>query len=140
MKYLFLILLCTSSLYAEEVPAYLKDGKIVVTLTNGKSYEFSSNEYMVVRRGSKVDAELEPAALQQKHFEQELHHKNRLRLLIGAGPSGLQTSQSGSTVNVKSKYELVTGLGYDRSLTNELSIGGSVYTNGTFSLGFGTDF
>jgi hypothetical protein len=116
-------------------PSYLKDGKIVVTLKNGKSYEFSTNEYKVVRRGTgkKSDKKAQPA-------QEEEPSQNRVRLMGGVGPNGFKTSVSPGLAHVETSYGVVGGLGYDRKLGKKYSINGSAYTNGTFSLGLGLDF
>ena len=127
--------------YAEEAPAYMKDGKIVVTLKSGKTYEYSTNEWMVVRRGAKKLVPVDVAASpDQRHFAEPEHNKNRVRLMGGIGPVGLKDQQIGSRLHIETKYGLVGGLGYDRQISNKFSLGVAGYTNGTARLGVGLDF
>ncbi len=139
MKILILSLLFVVPAFAEEVPEYLKDGVISVTLKDGKVYHFSSNEYKVVKRGNEAEETLESVKLSQERVI-EVQKKNRVRVLGGVAPSGLDTSSSGNTVSVKNKTEGVAGAGYDRMLTDKISVGGAALTNGTYTLGVGYDF
>lgn len=67
--------------------------------------------------------------------------KNRLRLMGGYGPYGLEQEQIGTnTFEVNLKRGIVGGLGYDRLLNNRLSVGAFALTNLTFGLSVGLDF
>jgi hypothetical protein len=137
---LAILALSTAILVAEPPPPYLKDGVITVTLKSGEQYHFSANEYMVVKRGAKrLDSEV-VGTTQESHFEEELHNKNRVRLMAGAGPTGMRDARSASSIHIESSYGLVGGLGYDRQISNRFSLGAAGYTNGTLSLGVGYDF
>ncbi len=138
MKLIIFIFTAVATLMAEEPPAYMRDGNITVTLKSGKQYEYSTNEWMVVRRGSK---KVQVAGTRELVEEsQVVAGPNKLRLMGGYGPNGLQAEQRGSTLHVESKYGLVGGLGYARQLSRRLSLGASIYTNGTTSLDLGVDF
>jgi hypothetical protein len=144
MKKLFFILILSSLVWGEEPPAYLKDGTITVTLKNGKQYEFSTNEWKVVpRRGDEVAPEAdEEDEDEPTYVEQSVRPAgpNRVRLMAGVGPTGLKDSRSPGKIHVETDFGAVGGVGLDRSLTDRISINGSAYTNGTFSLGVGLDF
>lgn len=144
MKKLFFILILSSLGWAEQPPAYLRDGKITVTLKNGKQYEYSTNEWKVVRRrGDEVAPETEEEEEDEPTYvERSIRPAgpNRVRLMAGVGPVGLKDSQNGNKLHVETDFGMVGGVGLDRSLTDRISINGSAYTNGTFSLGVGLDF
>jgi hypothetical protein len=126
-----------------EVPKHMRDGKIVVTLKDGKSYEFSTNEYMVVRRKAKSKpvavAPVSQVAV-EKVKEPKPLNRNRVRLLGSYAPSGFNYSITGDTLTVRSTNGGVVGLGYDRLIGDRFSLGGAILTNGTYLLNAGVDF
>jgi hypothetical protein len=131
---IILALLFSVNTIADDVPDYMKDGVITVTLKDGKQYTFSTNTHKVVVRGSKA---VRPTLVKAA----EERPKNRVRLLGGYGPSGeLNTTQNSSSVTVKTDSSAVGGVGYDRLLTDKLSIGGQIQTNETVLINLGFDF
>ena len=137
MKYLMIMLaLLSTQVIAEEVPVAMKDGVIVVTLKSGKQYTYSLNEYKVVRRG-KADGVQKSLSSKSGAAAQ---YKNRVRVLGGIGPTDIGVTNNGSTVIVKSTNGAVGGLGYDRMVSERISIGGQALTNGTYLLDLGLDF
>lgn len=130
MKYLMIIFsLLFSSAQAQEVtssllpvPAYLRNAVITVTLTNGKVYTFSANEYAVVRRGSgeRVGTLAARASKAPRHS---------LRLYAGAGSNGLKSSSSGNSTTVEQDYDFNLGIGYGHMLDEEWSLEGAVFFN-----------
>lgn len=120
---------------AEEIPDYMKDGEIVVTLKDGRKYTFSTNEWKVVRRGSK--AKEQPARL----AETPETNRNRIRVLGGVGPSGgLNISSTPSSATISTDSGAVLGVGYDRLINDKLSVGGQIQTNDTVLINVGVDF
>jgi hypothetical protein len=130
--------------YADEQPAYLKDAKIAVTLTNGKVYMFDANEFKVVPR-DQDEPECAIADAEVKELKEYVHRSarpDRMRLMMGMGPAHSDVTQLASTVVINNSYIPVAGFGYDHILSAKegLSVNGSLYTNGTVSLGLGVDF
>jgi hypothetical protein len=138
---------------ATEVPPYMRDAVITVTLKNGKVYKFSGNTHAVVTRASsnkKKPAEIvivEKEKVVEKASKQTCEDAgykepklNRVKVMLGAGPDGLETERHQSSVTVKSSVGAVGGLGYDRLIDKDISVGGQIMTNGTCTLGVGLDF
>lgn len=151
MKKLILIASLTFlslSAFTQEVPAYLKDGTITVTLKDGKSYKFNSNEYAVVLRKPKQDviipviAKVEQKEMPVSKPAPELpYYKNRVSLLAGYGLNGKQSVSSGpNNVDVEQKKGIVGGLMLQHDLNREYHILGEALTNQTFMFGFGKGF
>ena len=142
-----ILTLVSSAALASEVPAYLKDGTITVTLKNGKQYTFSANEYMVVKRGAsspKLEvAKQEVQALQEK-LQQEVAKPKRLKHIVSGevvhSNGGLDTERGANTVNVRSKKELGVGLQYQYNIFKDVYMGGRVDSNGGAGLNLGLGF
>ena len=131
------------TLFAEQAPDYMKDGTITVTLKNGQSYSFSTNEYKVVRRGAVNLMAIHADVLHERVVELSKHQQklNRIRVLGGQGPSStLDINSQPTVVTVKTRYENVFGLGYDRMLSEKWSVGGQALSNGTLLLNVGLDY
>lgn len=154
MKKLIILMLVCMSAQAEEVPSYLKDGIIQVTLKNGKQYSFSTNEYKVVKRNSEsqcMERLEEISALWHKFYAEHQFQPsvqivtapkftNRVRLLGGVGPTGVGATLSGNSVNINATLGAIGGVGYDRLLNSRFSVGGQALTNQTYLLNIGFDF
>jgi len=134
----------SSSLFAFPVPKELIDGEITVTTKAGKIYKFSSNEYKVVKRTQKMEVMpsvvvinnilIKPAMLEEQK-------KNRIRLMIGSGPSDSLSIESNPTyMKFAVKRELILGASYDRIIDNNISVGGTALSNSTFLVNIGLDF
>lgn len=147
------ILFTTSALGdATEIPPYLKDATITVKLKNGKEYTFSANTHAVVTRASsnkkKPPIVIEKTLVVEKAVEKivekrvEVSNKtsNRVRLLGGVGPTGVEAEKRGQSIVVSPLYGPVGGLGYDRMIKNNVSVGAQIMSNGTGALGLGLDF
>lgn len=137
-----LIIACFTSLAFAEMPEYMKDGKITVTLKDGKTYEFSTNEYMVVKRGVKAKKEVkqDDVLLVEKKMDQESVKKNSVILHAGVGQSGLTVRSNGNLHEVEEDQDMVGGLTYCRSGSDNLGVCGTAITNKTFMLGIKKDF
>jgi len=134
---------------ATEVPAFMKDAVISVTLKNGKVYQFSGNTHAVVTRASSnkkkpaeiVVVEKEVASKQMceesGYREQKM---NRVRLFGGRGPDGVKADVGTTSTRVSSSHGPVGGIGYDRSLDETWNVGGQIMSNGAATLGLGLDF
>jgi hypothetical protein len=142
MKLFLMLLFLPVMALAEEMPSYLKDGVITVTLKDGKQYTFQANDWKVVPRvsepeqvihlGGAAEPAMEPQVLEQ--------HKNRVRLLGGYGPNGLNTSRGANAATVSTSHGAVGGVGYDRLLNERWSVGGQMLNNDTYLLDVGFDF
>lgn len=157
MKRLLIMTLVLSSLslFAQEQPAYLKDAVITVTLTNGKEYKYSANEYAVIKRNAKAK-EVESLAVFEKSpedknrelFKQSLdtqaiaNAKKKNILSVGAVSSqkGFSTSSSASTINVDTKRKIGGELMYQNNIYKDYYLGGRLDTNGGGSVNFGIGF
>jgi hypothetical protein len=133
MKYL-LIMLISTSLYAK-IPEYLKGGKVTVKVKDGSTYTFDSEKMAVVPRGAKK--KLVPTIIVQKQKVK----KNRIFITGGKGPDNeLEVGQTKGGYNVKADDGLVGGIGYQRVIYDDGTIGMLLQTNGTISIIFGKDF
>ena len=128
---------------------YLEGATVTVTLKNGKTYTYKSEEYAVVKRANMskniyAAAEVKQARKIIKKVEKgELvkQKKNRVYILGGYGSTGkLETSTNGSRYETKHEKGAVGGVGYQRKVNEKLNLGIQVQTNGTTSLSIGTDF
>lgn len=141
-KLLLLSLLSLSSFAQEAPPQWMKDGVITVKLKDGKEYKFSTNEFKVVKRGSKTKQEAAPQVtpVASAPTKTPAAKPNRLMVHGGVGFDGLSTKVNSNDVVVKEKREPVFGLSYQRLVVDDVSFGASIFTNETFLLGVGKDF
>ena len=151
MKNYIKTLVIASSLFigyntkAQEVPKALKDAVITVTLTNGKVYTFSANEWMVVRRKkaseiAKIADDKKKAEDSDKKDSDKEVKRNRIAVHGGVGLLGLESSSNGSVVTIQEKTVPVFGISLSRLLTDKYSVTGTILSNRTFTLGLGLDF
>lgn len=145
MKYLILLLVMFSTAaFASDAPSYMKDGTITVTLKDGKSYTFSSNEYMVVKRGSSeltLSPESEPQETKtQARPETTAISKNIVSVGVVRSTRGFDVAQDGSHVAVESKKELGISLQYQRNVKDNVFVGGRVDTNSGAEVNVGVGF
>lgn len=141
---------------ATVVPPYMVDAVITVKLKDGREYKFSGNTHAVVLRSSSnklkdpvvvekivekvVEVEVEKIVEVEKAEPAKEINKNRARLGLGAGPTGLRAHADGDAIEVAPQIGPVGALGYDRLLNDKISVGGQVMTNGTATIGLGLDF
>jgi hypothetical protein len=127
-----------------EVPALFKDSSITTTLKNGKQFTFDGNKYMVVLRKAKPSLEDKSSVSIDKkelvRLQENQQKLNRVRLMGGIGPTGFKSDANASSVDITSKRGAIGGLGYDRMLNKNMSVGGQALSNGTLLLGAGLDF
>lgn len=153
MKYLLTIALFLSSLsvFAEDIPAYLKDGVITVTLKDGKQYTFSANEYKVVKRGSKAKVEVAQEELKQAQEEQVQHrvviitekeqrHKHIVSGELVRSKNDLEVANGSNEVDIKTKKEIGVGIQYQYNIYRDLYLGGRFDSNGGTGINFGVGF
>ncbi len=148
MKMLTTLLALSLSLsaFAEEVPSYLKDGTITVTLKNGKQYTFSANEYKVVKRGDKAPEMRIPVIVYSESKQQESKpaEPKRLKHIVSGevlqSNGGLNTSESGNSVTVKNKRQIGVGLQYQYNIYQDLYMGGRIDSNGGTGVNLGVGF
>ncbi len=148
MKTLIKILALTSTLsIAQEMPAYMKGGTIGVLLRNGKTYTYSTDEYMVVKRGAKrapekvEDVENEEASpIVVVTLPAPAQKKNHVVLHGGVGRDGLDLKNNGATYEITERFEAVGGLTYCRDLEYSLGACATGLTNNTYLLGIKVEF
>ena len=158
MKYLIMIIILMNTTIAQEVPSYLKDGKISVTLTDGKVYNFSANEYMVVKRNSgkketiKQVTPIETLAEFDLNKEEKLTRKieqlekNKPRqshiisIELVESQYGLNRSSYNNRTFVNSKTRLGGGVMYQNNIYKDLYLGGRLDSNGAKGLNIGLGF
>jgi hypothetical protein len=122
----------------ENMPEYLKDSTITVTLKNGKEYKFDGNDWKVVRRGSKAETNVVVAKdVPQEASVEEVPQKDKNTLILqaGVGYRGLNTSKSGTYHLVEEKLAPVLGLTYCRDLNYKLAPCATATTHETFMFG-----
>jgi hypothetical protein len=146
MKYLTIILaLISISAFSQEVPKYLQDGVITVTLKSGKVFTYSANEYAVVRRGSKKpEVKIELAeAVPTKAPAKEAPKRNKHIIsgeIVSSNSGDLDVNKGASKVDVESKRELGLGLQYQYNFVDDLYGGVRVDTNGGAAANIGVGF
>lgn len=123
---------CTKSIESTQVvtttnvPPALVGAVVRVTMINGQTYDFDSNEYMVVRRKQErtVKSKLLICRPEVK--------RNRVSLLAGQGAqAGLSTKKSGPNAEVESNVGLVVGGQYQRLVTDKVSVGVQIQSSET---------
>jgi hypothetical protein len=146
MKYLILaITLMVSSSYANEVtPKMLQDGVITVKLKDGKTYTFSSNEYMVVKRGKKKPSLIERAPSIEVQPIASSKKEKRLKHIISGevvrSDRGFDDSRTANQVEVESRRRIGVGIQYQYNIYQDLFIGGRADTNGGTGVNLGVGF
>lgn len=130
---------------------------------------YSTDTHIVVRRATKCDLELAKLKAENEQLKQQvaalearqpkvivqeklvksveikkyvLVRKNRLKLGLGYGMTGLVNNSDSSDPNIAVKYGPVGTIGYDRviSLLSGVTLGGIIQTNKTISITIGKDF
>lgn len=156
MKTIALILaLVFSPIVSAEMPEYLKGGTVTVTLKDGTQYTFSSDEYMVARRdqandrvvaayaqGARTGAVAGAAAVKEV-MEAEAAKANkkwRASVMGGVGSDGLDTKMTSNSVEVTERQQFVYGFGLSYKVHGDVSVGGQLLSNKTYTLGVGLDF
>lgn len=141
------MLLIVSTVNAQEVPSYLKDGTITVTLKNGKTYSFPANEYAVIKRGnktpllSKVDVLVEKLESHVVVVREDKRHKHIISGEVVHSNSGeLNSKSTPSTVDVEVRQKLGVGIQYQYNLVNDIFVGGRLDTNGSKAVNIGVGF
>tara|TARA_R110000868_G_C10973188_1_gene771597 strand:- start:113427 stop:113873 length:447 start_codon:yes stop_codon:yes gene_type:complete len=143
---LLTLLLVSFTTSAAEMPKYLEGATVTVTLKNGKTYSYKSEDMAVVPRLG-----LGSGMIYKKHFElvhnklkrREIVKNKRHRFygLLGIGTTGdLQSRTDGSEYTIEQDEGNVYGLGYQYKLTNTLNIGLLLQDNKTTSFSLGADF
>ena len=141
---------CTSKTSVDEVisyydintnvPNHLKGATITIRRADGKESTVPAEKFKVVPRVQqyiiKTAAHLTKVSCSTNNPE-----KNRISILAGRGTTGeLETSTSGSTVEVSSKIGAVGGLQYQRMISKRISLGIQGQTNKTGLGMIGLDF
>ncbi len=141
-----LMLFCGLSLVANaaELPEYMKDGTITVTLKDGKSYSFSTNTHMVVSRFALKNVVVEHSAEGVRKVYQSpamaVAGPNAIKAFGGFGPTKLKVTPNAAGALVEQESGLVYGLGYSRQLNHRWSLEAVGLSNATGVLGAGYSF
>jgi hypothetical protein len=132
------------SIMAQEVPGYLKDGVITVTLKDGKTYTYSTNEYMVVKRGAKKEI---PSitfvySIQESPvvvLQEQKRKKHIVSGMLGFSRHDLDSSVSGTRVSTKNDHDFDFGVQYQYEVSPDiyLNVLGTVNETGLVGIGFG---
>jgi hypothetical protein len=139
-------LLFSVSAIAEQTPKYLEGATVTVTLKNGKTYEYKSEEYAVVpRQNLNINAAKVAGfdTLHKKVVNKELvkNKKNRVFGLVGKGPTGgLDVSTNGKRYETEHEEGAVMGVGYQRKVNDDFNLGLVIQNNKTTSFSLGLDF
>lgn len=143
---IFLVALAVSipAMAVGPAPKELQGGVITVTLKDGKTYTFSSDEYAVVKRGSAPSAAPEEEKQVAKQVpaapEAEKRHKNILSIGVVRSQKGFETEMTASTVDVTTQKKLGAQLQYQRNVTGDLYFGVQADTNGGVGVSAGKGF
>lgn len=142
MKYFITITFLIFSLgtFAQTMPKYLDGAEVTVTLKNGKTYIYKSEDMAVVPRVSLgTTLVLQKTVRKVKKLVKD--KKNRLYGMVGQGPNGdLDVSTNGSRYKIEHDRGGVLGIGYQRKMTEEFNLGVQIQNNQTTSLTLGLDF
>lgn len=143
---IFLVALAVSipAMAVGPAPKELQGGVITVTLKDGKTYTFSSDEYAVVKRGAAPSAAPEEETQVAKQTpvvpETEKRHKNFLSIGVVRSQKGFETEMTASTVDVTTQKKLGAQLQYQRNVTGDLYLGVQADTNGGVGVSAGKGF
>ena len=137
---LIVFIFCAHSFANETPPDYLKDGTITVTLKSGKTHTYSTNEYMVVKRGKKqAKVEKEPVVARKVEKNQK-----RLKHIVSGevleSSRGLSESTNATSTTVRNRRKLGLGIQYQYNVYDDLFLGGRIDSNGGAGLNLGVGF
>ena len=142
MKNLIILVTLLFSVSALAQPKYLEGAVVTVTLKNGKTYSYTSEEMAVVPRANMmlpVVAQTMKALKEKKIVPNKL---NRVYIIAGVGNTGdLETKTNGSRYKTEIEQGEVFGIGIQRKINKgKYNIGVQLQNNGTTSLTVGQDF
>jgi hypothetical protein len=129
-----------------DVPSFLKGATIIVRLANGKESIVSADKFKVVPRKQQfittktkqIDTKLCTIELEQQ--QKELN-KNRISALIGSAPgSSLNVTKDANSTTIEHGNVTVTGVQYQRLVTDKVSVGGQIQSNESVLVNIGFDF
>lgn len=137
MRYLImLVTLLFSTSAMADMPSYLKDATVAVTLKSGKTYTYRAEDMAVVKRSSMKLPIVKQVFQAINDKKLILNRKNRVYLLAGLGSTGkLHATTDGS----RQRKGVIGGIGYQRRV-DDVSVGIQTQDNGTTSVTFGKDF
>lgn len=141
MKFILsLLLLVNTSWASEQMPSYLKDATIIVTLKNGKNYNFNISKWKVVPRDSECPKVKETVELMHQ-YSSTVYRPNRFSLIGGYGKNGkLTTSIQGSNVLISPSNGFLFGVQYQRNIYDRFSLGLQFLNNSSYLGTIGIDF
>lgn len=115
----------------EPVPKYFKDSTIVRTLKDGKTQQFSSNNFKIVPRVKmkKISCpvcECPVCPYPKPRPKPKDTKKNKILLGAGMAQDGLRVYEGVHYTSVERDFSPVSTVGYERRLTDEVSFVGQV--------------
>lgn len=147
MKNILLILAVVSmslpALAVGPAPKELQGGVITVTLKDGKTYTFSSDEYAVVKRGSKTDLNLADAKEKKQTLppqEDVYPHKNIISVGLVRSQNGFNIGANPNTISIETRDQIGGQIQYQRRVDKTVYLGGQIDTNGGFGANVGAGF
>lgn len=109
----------------DHAPKALKDGKIIVVLSSGKTYEFSENDYKVVPRAKTEERVTRTLTCNPKE------DKNQVLVGLRQGVTSITTEASGQTASTYShKGPVIDAAYYRRKILGPVGAGAGVDLNG----------
>lgn len=143
--FLVALVLSVPAMAVGPAPKELQGGVITVTLKDGKTYTFSSDEYAVVKRGqeptlqvTKLEDDTEEKLVLPP--EEVVGHKNIVSVGAVYGKNKLKTSETGNKFEVESGRTLGLQLQYQRRMDDKVYLGGQADTNGSVGVNVGVGF
>jgi len=140
MKYLIFVIYCFilslvfgQIVLANDVPTYLKDGTITVTLKNGTIYTYSTNKFMIVKREMKVVSHEKEVIVIEKRVQKD----NIINGLVGFSNTGIKDSFDGRVLRVERYHELDAGAMFQKRIDDDMlfNVLGTVRGNVMFGIG-----
>lgn len=125
---------------AESVPEYMKGATITVKTKDGKEYNFSGEEYKVVKREVVLEKNETTNHPEMAKNAPEEANKNILSLEIMQGQHGQTVTDNSLETVVKTKRKLGFGLQYQRNVMQNYYLGVRVDTLGNFGGSIGLEF
>lgn len=127
---------------ADPKPKYLDGATVTVTLKDGKTYTFSSDQWKVVPRvetKAKLNKTKSLVVMEKKAKEKKKFH---VTAHAGIGYDGIKTirSKNKKQMEVIERRAPVFGISLGYDIFEEYHVMGSMFTNGTIVIGGGKDF
>lgn len=130
-----------------DVPVFLKGATIIVKLANGKEVTMSADKFKIVPRKQQFittkvrETNVRLCVLEQEQQKEKELNKNRISALIGSAPgSSLNVTKDANSTTIEHGNVTVTGVQYQRLVTDRVSVGGQIQSNESVLVNIGFDF